>query len=60
MMKSILHKDFVYTPAANTDIKKRFDKIRREQAAARKREGEELVKVFADKIPRIAHARRSA
>jgi hypothetical protein len=30
-MKKITDKDFRYTPAASTDIRKTFDRIRREQ-----------------------------
>lgn len=30
-MKSILDKDFKYVPATKTDIRKTFDKIRKEQ-----------------------------
>jgi hypothetical protein len=33
IVKSILHPSFRYTPACNTDIRKTFARIRREQAA---------------------------
>lgn len=33
-MKSILDKSFRYVPAAKTDVRKTFARIRREQAAA--------------------------
>lgn len=33
-MKSILSKDFKYTPAAQTDLRKLFQRIRREQKQA--------------------------
>lgn len=33
--KSILDKRFAYTDSANTDIRKRFDRIRREQRKAK-------------------------
>lgn len=33
-MKSILDKSFRYVPAASTDVRKTFARIRREQAAA--------------------------
>jgi hypothetical protein len=32
-MKSILDRDFKYTPAAATDLKKKFAQIRKQQAA---------------------------
>lgn len=36
-MKSILDPSFRYIPAASTDLRKTFARIRREQAAAAKR-----------------------
>lgn len=35
-MKHILDKGFKYTPSFDTDIKKRFDRIKREREEARK------------------------
>lgn len=35
-MKSILHPSFKYIPACNTDIRKTFARIRREQAEQQK------------------------
>lgn len=36
MAKRILDKDFKYVPAVKTDIRKTFDRLRREQAEAHK------------------------
>lgn len=37
-MKSILDPSFKYVPAAATDIRKTFARVRREQAAAKRKE----------------------
>lgn len=34
-MKSILNRDFKYTPSADTDIRKLFKRVRHEQATAK-------------------------
>lgn len=40
MSKSILDKDFKYTPAVGTDIRKAFDKAREKLEAEKKRAAE--------------------
>lgn len=40
-MKSILDPSFRYTPSANTDVRKTFARIRRDQQAMAKRHAQE-------------------
>jgi hypothetical protein len=42
-MKSILHPDFKYTPAASTDIRKTFARLRREAKAREQADQAEAV-----------------
>lgn len=48
MMKSILHKSFRYTSSSDTDLRKTFARIRREQRqqASAPVDGENAKKVF--------------
>lgn len=41
-MKSILDKSFRYIPSVKTDLKKTFDRIRREQDAIKKEQLEKI------------------
>lgn len=52
-MKSILDPSFRYTPSAGTDLKKTFARIRRERAAAEKREAEQRAEAV-NKVAPIA------
>ena len=45
-MKRITDKDFRYTPAAKTDIRKTFARIRREQEQERKAAEESLQRII--------------
>lgn len=49
-MKSILSKSFQYVPAASTDIRKTFAKIRRQQKEAEARKQEASKNVRAIKV----------
>ena len=49
-MKSILDPSFRYTPAAATDLRKTFARIRREQAATAKAEAAAKVVKMARKV----------
>ena len=40
-MKSILDRSFKYTPSTKTDLRKTFDRLRREQRLTNKATGEE-------------------
>jgi hypothetical protein len=42
-LRSILDRAFVYTPSHETDLRKRFAKIRREQRAEAERERQQKV-----------------
>ncbi len=46
-MKSILDRSFRYTTSANTDLRKTFARIRREQRQQAKPAGDNPSKVFA-------------
>ena len=53
-MKSILDSSFRYTKSVDTDLRKTFARIRREQGqqAQRRGEGEDLRKVFPIRQPK--------
>lgn len=50
-MKSLLDKTFRYTPAAATDIRKTFARLRREQKAAEERERMNAAEAAAKAVP---------
>ena len=54
-MRSILDRSFHYTPAARTDLRKTFARIRREQSL-RSRE----IAQAARRVENVAHLRRKA
>ena len=54
-MKSILDRSFHYTPAARTDLRKTFARIRREQRLRSREAGQ-----AARRVGNVAHLRRKA
>lgn len=48
-MKSILDKSFRYTPAAQTDIRKTFARLRREQKEREREQLDRIIKLPARK-----------
>ncbi len=50
-MKSLLDPSFVYTPSHETNIKKTFERIKRERAKADAAESERLAKLRASVKP---------
>lgn len=52
-MKSVLDKGFRYTPSFDTDIKKRFDRMKREREAALRKQTENQREALEKVVARI-------
>lgn len=59
-MKSLLDRTFRYTPSVETDLKKTFDRIRRQLKAEAHKEAEERERVAAERERKVKPMRSKA